>query len=74
MEKINISTTSLVDLISLEKIASITCKNYENLIKMYDGSINTNIKEYKIYTEFNNIRLFILNEMEKRLKNINYND
>ena len=72
MEKVKISKINLTDLIGLEKIANILCRNYENSIKMYDGTINTNLKEYKIYTEYNNIRLQILNEMEKRLKNIEY--
>ena len=39
---------------------------------MYDGTINTNVREYRIYTEYNNIRLQILNEMENRLKEIEY--
>jgi hypothetical protein len=72
MERIKINEISLTDLIGLEKIANILCKNYENSIKMYDGTINTNVREYRIYTEYNNIRLQILNEMENRLKNIEY--
>ena len=70
MEKIDITKVSLTDLIGLEKIANVVCKNYENLIKMYDGSVNTNIREYNDYIYYNNIRLQILKEMESRLKNI----
>lgn len=70
MIKTDITKVSLTELISLEKAANIVCKNYENLIKMYDGSINTNIIEYAIYTQYNNIRLKILNEIENRLKSI----
>lgn len=70
MAKIDITKVDLSELISLEKAANIICKNYENLIKMYDGSINTNIKEYGVYSYFNNIRLKVLNELENRLKNI----
>lgn len=72
MEKTKISEINLTDLIGLEKIANTLCKNYENSIKMYDGTINTNVREYRIYSEYNNIRLQILNEMENRLKNIKY--
>jgi hypothetical protein len=72
MGKIKINEINLTDLIGLEKIANILCKNYENSIKMYDGTINTKVREYKIYTEYNNIRLQILNEMENRIKNIEY--
>lgn len=70
MAKIDITKIDLTELISLEKAANIICKNYENLIKMYDGSINKNIKEYGIYTNYNNIRLKILDEIETRLNNI----
>lgn len=70
MEKIDITKVGLTDLIGLEKIANVVCKNYENLIKMYDGSVNTNIREYNDYIYYNNVRLQILKEMENRLKNI----
>jgi hypothetical protein len=70
MAKIDITKIDLTELISLEKAANIICKNYENLIKMYDGSINKNIKEYGIYTKYNNIRLKILDEIETRLNSI----
>lgn len=70
MEKIDITKVGLTDLIGLEKIANVVCKNYENLIKMYDGSVNTNIREYNEYIYYNNVRLQILKEMENRLKNI----
>ena len=70
MTKIDITKIDLTELISLEKAANIICKNYENLIKMYDGSINKNIKEYGIYTKYNNIRLKILDEIETRLNSI----
>lgn len=70
MTKIDITKIDLTELISLEKAANIICKNYENLIKMYDGSINKNIKEYGIYTKYNNIRLKVLDEIETRLNSI----
>ena len=70
MEKIDITKVGLTDLIGLEKIANVVCKNYENLIKMYDGSVNTNIREYNEYIYYNNVRLQIFKEMENRLKNI----
>ena len=34
------------------------------------NSFDDNIKEYAIYTQYNNIRLKILNEIENRLKSI----
>lgn len=70
MAKEKINTLSMTDLISFSKASEIICRKYENSIKTYDGSINTQAKEYVIYQKFNEIRLSILNEMEKRLNNL----
>jgi len=70
MTKIDVTKVDLNELINLNKAVNIVCKNYENLIKMYDGSINTNIKEYGVYSYFNDIRLKILKELENRLQNV----
>ena len=44
--------------------------NYENAVKMYDGSINKNAHEYDLFAYFNNLRLKILSEIEERLKEV----
>lgn len=56
------------ELVDMEKAASLICKNYENAIKMYDGSINTTVAEYNEFNRFNNIRTALLKEIEYRLK------
>lgn len=70
MKKIKLSEIAVGDLIELEKAASLICKNYENSIKMYDGSINTTVIEYSEFNYFNNIRIMLIKEIEKRLRNI----
>ena len=70
MIKFKLSEIAVGDLIELEKAASLICKNYENSIKMYDGSINTTVIEYSEFNYFNNIRIMLIKEIEKRLRNI----
>jgi hypothetical protein len=70
MKKLKLSEIAVGDLIELEKAASLICKNYENSIKMYDGSINTTVIEYSEFNYFNNIRIMLIKEIEKRLRNI----
>lgn len=70
MKKLKLSEIAVCDLIELEKAASLICKNYENSIKMYDGSINTTVIEYSEFNYFNNIRIMLIKEIEKRLRNI----
>lgn len=70
MKNKKISTFELSELLNLEKACNIICKQYENIVKLYDGSINKNTNEYKMYTYYNNIRLGILEELEQRLKEL----
>lgn len=70
MNKIKLNEVSVGELVDLERACSLICKNYENATKMYDGSINTNIKEYSDFNYFNNIRRNLIKEIEIRLKNI----
>lgn len=70
MSKKKINTIELSELLNLEKACNIICKRYENIVKMYDGSINTKTREYSTYTYYNNIRLKIMDELEARLKEI----
>lgn len=70
MAKIKLDTIDLLELINLEKACNVICKNYENAVKMYDGSINKNAHEYDLFAYFNNLRLKILSEIEERLKEV----
>lgn len=70
MEKIDLKKISINDLMEYEKACNVIFKYYENNIKNYDGSVNTNSYEYKILQEFNNIRIKIIEELSTRLKNI----
>lgn len=70
MVKSKISDLTISELVDLEKAATIICKNYENGVKMYNGTINTLTSEYKNFDDFNNIRISILKEIENRLKQI----
>ena len=65
-----ISKIELRELIDLSNAANLICGNYENSLKRYDGSINTSASEYSVFTEFNNIRIGIVKEIEKRLRKI----
>lgn len=70
MAKLKLKEIVISDLMDLEKAATLICKNYENAIKMYDGSINVSAIEYKEFDKFNNIRISLLKEIEERLKQI----
>ena len=70
MAKEKISALSIADLISYVKAAETICIKYENSIRTYDGSINTQTKEYSVYQKFNDIRFSLLSEIEKRLSNL----
>ena len=65
-----ISSLSLRDLIDYEKAASLICRRYENNIKMYDGSIRQSGLEYENFKRLNDTHTKILNEIEKRVKNL----
>lgn len=70
MAKKKITEISLSELMDLEKACNVICKNYENAVKMYDGSINTKANEHQLFVYYSNVRLKILKEIEERLKNI----
>ena len=65
-----VSSLSLRDLIDYEKAASLICRRYENNIKMYDGSIRQSGLEYENFKRLNDTHTKILNEIEKRVKNL----
>lgn len=58
------------ELIDADIAASLICKNYENGIKQYDGSIKKNTAEYEAFSYFNDVHLTILKELENRLRKI----
>lgn len=66
----NIKEIILRDLLDLEKASSVICKNYENSLKRYDGSINTSVSEYNEFNKYNKIRNEIIKEIQKRLQEI----
>lgn len=80
---INIKSLNFEELVAAEKSANVVRKNYEDKMVMYRGI------DYETYTEkernefsefsqklslINSIRLRILDEMEKKLLNISYNE
>lgn len=73
MEKLKLKEIKIKELVEFLNATSLICKNYENAIKMYDGSINTTVAEYNEFNRFNNIRISLLKEIEQRLKNIDLN-
>jgi hypothetical protein len=73
MTKIKLKELEIKELVELVGAASLICKNYENAIKMYDGSINTTVAEYNEFNRYNNIRISLLKEIENRLKNLDLN-
>ena len=70
MAKTKLNDCDITMVIGLYKASELVCKKYENGIKQYDGSINTNTKEYETFKNFNNKRLRLLEELEKRVNNI----
>lgn len=74
MAKDKINTMDINDLITYSKATDIICRKYENSIKTYNGSINTQTREYEDYQKYNGIRLSILKEIEKRLENLELYD
>ena len=70
MKKINIKDLSVSELLDYEKACSLICKYYENGLKNYDGSVNTNSLEYKKFQQYNNVRIEIINELSIRVTNI----
>ena len=68
--KDKLKSLSIIELINFEKAASLICRRYENNIKMYDGSIRQNGREYDRYKKINELHSSILNEIELRLDNL----
>ena len=48
-----IKELTIRELIDIDIATSLICKNYENGIKQYDGTINTNSKEYASFSFYN---------------------
>ena len=65
-----IKELTLRELIDIDIATSLICKNYENGIKQYDGTINTNSKEYASFSFYNKLHLEVIKELEERLKKI----
>ena len=65
--KIDISALSISELVDYEKAVKSVVLQYENNIKMYDGSIRTEGDDFNKYNTLNKLYLKILSEMEKRL-------
>ena len=78
-----IKSLNFEELVAAEKAANAVRKNYEDKVMMYRGADYNSLteNEKKNMTEssqklgqINAIRLRILNEMEKKLLNLEYND
>ena len=78
-----IKSLSFEQLVAAEKAANAVRKNYEDKVAMSRGINygNQSEKQQKEYTELskrlslvNAIRLKLLNEMEKKLLNLDYDD
>ena len=78
-----IKSLNFEELVAAEKAANAVRKNYEDKVMMYRGADYNSLteNEKKSMTEssqklgqINAIRLRILNEMEKKLLNLEYND
>jgi len=78
-----IKSLNFEELVAAEKAANVVRKNYEDKVMMYRGADYNSLteNEKKNMTEssqklgqINAIRLRILNEMEKKLLNLEYND
>ena len=57
---------TLSELIQYEKATRIVCMKYESASKNYDGTIINN-SEYVKFKKYNDFRLDIISEIEKRL-------
>lgn len=78
-----IKSLSFEELVAAEKAANAVRKNYEDKVAMSRGIDygNQSEKQQKEYAELsqrlsfvNSVRLRILNEMEKKLLNLDYDD
>jgi capsule polysaccharide modification protein KpsS len=78
-----IKSLSFEELVAAEKAANAVRKNYEDKVAMGRGIdyANQSEKQQKEYAELsqrlsfvNSVRLRILNEMEKKLLNLDYDD
>lgn len=74
MKKENISDYTISALLELEKASRIVCMKYESSSKNYDGSIINN-EQYILFKKYNDFRMRVIDELEKRLnEEINYID
>lgn len=65
--KISLKDLTITELVQYEIATRTLCAKYENSVKNYDGSILNDTSEYKQFQRFNNARMEILDEMEKRI-------
>lgn len=62
-----IKKVTLEELVSYEKAARIVCMKYENTIKNYNGTINSNGSDYNKFEKFNKIHNKIIEVIEEKL-------
>jgi hypothetical protein len=65
-----INDLTITELNEYEKACALVCRFYENIIKTYDGNINTNTVEYKKLQQYNNIRIRIIEAMEEKINKL----
>lgn len=65
--KTPIKDLDIISLLKYEEATRIICQRYENSVKRYDGTIANDSAEYKNFSKYINLRVSLLNEIEKRL-------
>ena len=69
-EIIKLIHLSIQDLVNYEKAACIVCRKYENMIRDYNGMLNSYSHEYEKFEHMNMIHNQIINEIEERLNKL----
>ena len=70
MAKTSLKELDFATLMKYGEGAKAICEKYENEVKKYDGSLDINSSSYSDFKKYNQIRILILNEIQKRLDNI----
>lgn len=59
---------SATELCAVEKMASLMCSRYDNILREYNGMMNTRREEYKKLSEYNRIHEAVIEMIGKRLR------
>lgn len=64
----NLEKMSATELCAVEKMASLMCSRYDNILREYNGMINTQRDEYNKLSEYNRIHEAVVEMIGKRLR------